>query len=111
MGATTKESEDRVAVQNPNGGRESLRIRRSVYEPVRRAILAALDTPDGLANSKLRGEVERTTPPELWAEHSPGWYTTTVKLDLEARGLLAKSGSPQHLRLTDAGRDALTEQR
>ncbi len=107
MGVKT---EERVHVRNPNTGSEALRIRRSVYDPVRLAILQALDSPDGLANAELRGEVEQRTSAELWEQHSVGWYTTSVKLDLEARELIAKSGSPQHLRLTDAGRRALSEE-
>ncbi|MEL6891660.1 MAG: hypothetical protein AAFP84_08695 [Actinomycetota bacterium] len=108
MSVTSEYDDDlRVMLRNPNTGRDDLRIRRSIYEPVRAAILAAIDGSGELANSELRSEVERRTPARLWEQHSVGWYTTSVKLDLEARGLLAKDGSPQRLFLTDAGRAEL----
>lgn len=99
--------EERVDVRNPNGGSEQLRIRRGRYEPVRRAILEAIDAADELANAQLRAAIEARTSDELWVEHSVGWYATVVKLDLEARELIATTGSPQQLRLTEAGRNAL----
>lgn len=100
-------TDDRVMLKNPNTGRDDLRILTAVYEPTRSAILGAIGEVDELPNSELRAEVERRTDPALWADNSVGWYTTSVKLDLEARGLIAKEGSPQRLSLTSAGRAAL----
>ncbi|MGI9616712.1 MAG: DUF6958 family protein [Acidimicrobiales bacterium] len=89
----------RVAIENPNTGRTDGTIARSFYDPVRQAILDAIGEADGLPFAELRAEVERRTPSELWKDASVGWYTTTVKLDLEAKGLVTKEGSPQILRL------------
>lgn len=97
-------ADERIMMQNPNTGRDDMTIRVAVYEPVRDAILAALDDAGELANAKLRDEVEARTPAELWQENSVGWYTTTVKLHLEAGGWITKSGSPQQLSLTKSGR-------
>ena len=96
------ESNDRVTVKNPNTGRDDARIRRRIYEPVREAILQAIGEAGELAFMDLRAEVERLTPSSLWENSSAGWYTTTVKLDLEARGLIERipRSSPQRLRLT-----------
>jgi hypothetical protein len=94
---------DRVTLENPNTGRTDGTIARSYYEPVRRAILDAVEEAGALPFSELRAEVERRTPTEMWENASVGWYTTTVKLDLEAKGLLTKEGSPQVLRLAVAG--------
>ena len=91
--------DDRVMMQNPNTGRDDMRISRAMYEPVRAAILDAIDEAGVLPFAELRAEVEKRTPPEMWADASVGWYTTTVKLDLEAKGLIVKEGSPQQLRL------------
>ena len=102
-------SDERIMMKNPNTGRDDLRIRVAVYEPVRDAILGAIDEAGELTNSKLRAEVEARTPAELWEENSVGWFTTTVKLHLEANGWLVKEGSPQVLTLTDAGRAELRE--
>ena len=93
------EKTERVTLENPNTGRTDGTIARSFYDPVRAAILEAIDEAGTLPLADLRAEVERRTPAELWADASVGWYTTTVKLDLEAKGLLLKEGSPQILRL------------
>lgn len=92
-------NDDRVMMQNPNTGRDDMTISRAIYEPVRTAILDAIDEAGTLPLAELRGEVEKRTPAEMWEESSVGWYTTTVKLDLEAKGLIVKEGSPQQLRL------------
>ena len=95
-------SNDRVTVKNPNTGRDDTRILRRIYEPVREAILQAVGEAGELAFKDLRAEVERLTPPSMWEKSSVGWYTTTVKLDLEARGLIERipRSRPQRLRLT-----------
>jgi Family of unknown function (DUF6958) len=93
-------TEDRVVVRNPNTGRDDGTIARALYEPVRTAILEAVAEAGTLPLSELRSEVERRTPPTMWDDASVGWYTTTVKLDLEAKGLILKEGSPQVLRVT-----------
>jgi len=100
-------AEDRIMMKNPNTGRDDMRIAVRMYEPVRDAILAAIDEAGELPKSQLIGEVEKRTPADLWKEHSVGWFTTTVKLHLEASELLSKTGSPQILSLTDAGRATL----
>ena len=51
------------------------------------------------AFADLRGETERRSSPEMWTDASVGWYATTAKLDLEARGLVARvpGSKRQHL--------------
>ena len=98
--------DDRIMMLNPNTGRDDMSIAVAIYEPVRDAILAAIDDAGELANKLLIDEVERRTPATLWENSSVAWYTTSVKLHLEATELLAKRGKPQILSLTDAGRAA-----
>lgn len=100
-------SDDRVMMLNPNTGREDRTIAAAMYEPVRAAVLTAVGNEDGLGFADLSDRVEALTDPALWESASVGWYTTTVKLDLEARGLLMRAGSPQKLHLTNEGRAAL----
>ena len=92
---------------NPNTGREDRTIAAAMYQPVRTAVLTAIGNEDGVLFSDLSDRVEALTGPALWKSASVGWYTTTVKLDLEARGLLVRTGSTQKLHLTDEGRAAL----
>jgi len=98
----------RTIMKNPNTGRDDTSIATEIYEPVRDAILAAIHEEGELANAKLSEEVGRQTPPRMWEEAKILWYVTTVKLHLEATGLLTKHSSPQVLRLTDAGRSELS---
>lgn len=91
----------RVQLRHPEPGRRAPRIDSAMYEAVRAAILAALPREgEGLAFSRLAAEVERRTPPQLWKERSIGWFTTAVKLDLEARNLVERipGAGPQRLR-------------
>ncbi len=91
---------DRVVLENPNTGTTDGTIARAYYEPVRDAILAAIAEAGTLPFADLRGEVERRTDSDMWHDASVGWYTTTVKLDLEAKGMIEREGSPQMLRLS-----------
>ncbi|HEY0486409.1 MAG TPA: hypothetical protein VGD72_09185 [Mycobacteriales bacterium] len=91
---------ERVQCRHPDPAKSGPRIDRWLYDVTRAAILdAAPLRGDGLPLSTLAGEVERRTPPGTWAAASVGWYTTVVKLDLEARGLLLRAATtgPQRL--------------
>ncbi len=79
---------ERVQTLHPDPEKSGPRIPRFKYDAVRRAILASLprDEP-GLAFASLFEAVrERLDPEELARLGSLRWHTTTVKLDLEARG-------------------------
>lgn len=91
----------RFETLHPDPDKQGTNIDRALYETVRAAILEAVGHAgdDGVGFSRLSTEVQRRTPPETWSEHSPGWYTTVVKLDLEARGLVG--------RRTQAGRQVV----
>ncbi len=102
-------AEPRIMMMNPNTGRDDMSINVSIYEPTRDAILTALVESGELPNSELVGEVSARTPKELWADNSVMWFTTTVKLHLEANEWLEKKGSPQILSITEAGRAQLAE--
>lgn len=94
----------RVMTRHPDPTKQGTRIDGAVYEAVKQAILeASKDMGEaGVAFSELPDEVARRTDPDLWTDRSVGWYTTTVKLDLEARGLIRRSNgrSPQRVHLT-----------
>ena len=95
-------TDERIAMLNPKTGEEDTRIRVAMYEPVKAAILETLAELGEVAFKDLRVEVEKRTSPELWLAASPGWCTTTVKLDLETRGLIERIPGvrPQRLRLS-----------
>ena len=93
--------EERIMTQHPEK-KKGVNIRRDKYEQVRGAIESALkeDGPQSFqalneaVNQKLAGNFDGST----------SWYYTTVKLDLEARGVIIcerKSGQPQMIRLAE----------
>jgi len=91
-----------IQTLNVNPGAGGARINAERYEAMKRALLKAVPrTATGIAFREL---------PTVVAAHLPGgklpgggsimWYVTTVKLDLEARGLLVRipGSKPQRLR-------------
>ena len=88
---------ERIMTQHP-AGKRGVNIDRDKYEQIREAILATLEKVDDLPFQKLPPAVARKLPN---FDGSVSWYTTTVKLDLEARGLIERipDSTPQRLRL------------
>ncbi|TMQ62323.1 MAG: hypothetical protein E6K78_11925 [Candidatus Eisenbacteria bacterium] len=98
----------RVVTRNVNyargGGR---RIARELYDAVKRAILNSVPRDgEGILFRDLSRAVSGRVPKALLRGRSVSWYTTTVKLDLEARGMIQRlpGRTPQRLRRTGRGR-------
>ncbi len=87
---------------NPALGKQGTRIVRWKYDLLRGAILDVIpDNAEGVAFKQLAELVERRlSAQQLKRLGSLGWYTTTVKLDLEARGEIERvpDSKPQRLR-------------
>lgn len=92
-----------VICETPTPGKKPTRIEKWKYEAVRRASLRALSESGGdLVFRELPRRVERLLRDRERAElGSIGWYTTTVKLDLEVQGEIARvpGSEPQRLAL------------
>lgn len=100
-----------VAVRNINlrgktnrSGASKTRVNEQRYEAMKRALLKAV--PRDKVGIEFRSLPE-TVRPHLPDGQLPGggslmWYVTTVKLDLEARGLLERvpGSRPQRIRRT-----------
>ena len=101
----SRRADERVEALHPDPKKKGTRISREMYEAVREAILDAVagEVP-GLRFVDLSREVERRAPKGLFENASVGWYTTTVKLDLEARGLIKRVPGVSPQRLVRAGR-------
>lgn len=81
-------------------GKQGVNISKDKYDAVKAAIIAALAERGELTFKELNTEVGRQLAGRF--EGSIGWHYTTVKLDLEARGIIERLGkSPQRIRLTD----------
>ena len=98
-----KATEDRVMTLHPTG-KKGVRIERTKYENMRHALLKVIpDRGDGVPFRELAARVEAHLDATVFSpEVSRSWYVTTVKQDLEARGLVeqVRRMKPQHLRRT-----------
>jgi hypothetical protein len=85
---------------NHTSGKGGRSIARDVYDAAKRAILESVPKGKvGITVPELLAEVSRRVPRRLFAGKSVAWYATTVKLDLEAHGLIARvpGARPQRL--------------
>jgi hypothetical protein len=91
--------EEKILTLHPEG-KAGVNISKAKYDQIRKAILGAIRAHREISFKELPGEVESRLAGGF--EGSIGWYVTTVKLDLEARGEIERvpGKSPQRLRLT-----------
>jgi hypothetical protein len=90
-----------TATKNPGKGKKGPRIDATRYELMKAAILAVVPRDaDGVTFASLPKLVEKKLAGDVFAGASIPWYATTVKLDLEARGLIERipGKAPQRLR-------------
>ena len=80
-------------------GEQGVNIDKGKYDMVRQAVEETLRAQPGITFSEMTEEVGRRIGDVF--DGSVGWYVTSVKLDLEARGVLERvdGRSPQRLRL------------
>jgi hypothetical protein len=98
--------EQRVQLLHPDPSKDAPRIDQAKYDAVRAALLQAIPADaEGVPFDELAEQVTTLLPPEsLAALGSVSWYTTAVKLDLEARGLIERvpGVQPQRVRRTQS---------
>jgi hypothetical protein len=88
---------DKIMTLHPEG-KQGSNIDKAKYDQMRAAILMVLSEREEMTFADLNAAVEQLLGDSF--EGSIGWYFTTVKLDLEARGLLERVGdSPQIIRI------------
>jgi hypothetical protein len=79
--------------------KQGVNISKAKYEIIRKAILCALETKREMTFMNLSRTVEKEVNGTF--EGSVNWYVTTVKLDLEARGIVKRvpNSRPQLVKL------------
>tara|TARA_B100000676_G_scaffold313312_1_gene393294 strand:- start:4900 stop:5250 length:351 start_codon:yes stop_codon:yes gene_type:complete len=99
--------EERVECRSPTPGRQGVRILRWKYQWVADALLAEIPaTGEGVLFRDLPGRVARHLGPErVQRLGSVNWYVTTVKQDLEARGVIRRLPVAGSQRLLQGGVD------
>ena len=98
----TQTTRGRVQTHNVNykSGKGGRSIAADIYDAAKQAILESVPKgKTGITFPELLEEVRRRVPKTLFAGKSVAWYATTVKLDLESRGLIARvpGSRPQRL--------------
>ena len=86
---------------HPEAGKQGTNIDAAKYEAMKAALLTVVPADDaGFPFQDLADAVRPHLPDELFANASVNWYVVTVKLDLEARGLIERvhGARPQCLR-------------
>lgn len=94
--------EDKIQLKHPDSTKVAPRISVTKYAAVRAAILEVVDEDQvGVSFVGLADKVAALlAPPVLQELGSVGWYTTAVKLHLEANGEIERvpGARPQRLR-------------
>ena len=95
--------QDMIVALHPDPAKQGTRVTKATYDSYRAALLQVIPAgADGVPFTALRELVLPHLPAGLSETTSPGWWTTTVKLDLEARGLIERvpGSKPQMVRRT-----------
>ncbi len=93
-----------ILTLNVTEGSGGKRIARGRYDSMKAAILESVPADAaGIPFKELPAAVGWRIDPKVFAGASIGWYAATVKLDLEARGLIERvpGAKPQRLRRAD----------
>lgn len=90
---------ERIMTLHPEG-KQGVHIEKAKYDVIKEAILKSIRQNCTIKFKDLPAAVEASLTEPF--DGSISWYTTSVKLDLEARGLIERipKRSPQELQLT-----------
>jgi hypothetical protein len=93
---------ERFLTLHPDPGKQGTNIDRDKYDLIRQAILESVRERGEITFQELTRAVRARVQDRF--EGSVTWYVTTVKLDLEARGLLQRvpGSRPQRIHLPSA---------
>ncbi len=82
-------------------GKQGVNIDKAKYDAMRNAIIETLNEQEEMTFGELNAAVGENLEGKF--DGSIGWYYTTVKLDLEARGVVERvpGSRPQRLRLVE----------
>lgn len=93
--------EEKILTLHPDEGKSGVNISKQKYDLVREVIVESLRSVDDMTFKDLTQHVHARLTGRF--DGSIPWYVTTVKLDLEARGIIARLPKtvPQRLRLVE----------
>lgn len=94
--------EDKIMTRHPERGKQGVRISKAKYDQDKEAITSTMQAKGELTFNQLTETVEKKLKGRF--DGSISWYVTTVKLDLEARGVIKRVSQPGPQRLRLAGK-------
>lgn len=92
---------EKVMTMHPEEGKAGVNIDKDKYELIREAILDLAHSQGEVAFKDLAPQIDKMVAGNF--DGSVSWYVTTVKLDLEARGLIQRvpGSKPQRIQLAE----------
>ena len=90
----------KVTVENINVPGYTTRVDATMYEAMKRAMLAALPAePPGMTQAEMREAVKEHLPEGFFPGGAKaGWWAKCVQLDLEAKGIIRRTVDVKPLR-------------
>lgn len=92
---------DKFMTMHPEGDKVGVNIDKDKYELIREAILNLVHSRGEIAFKDLAPQVGKLVSGKF--DGSVSWYVTTVKLDLEARGLIQRVPGSKPQRIQSVG--------
>ena len=91
-------TEEKITTLHPQG-KQGVNISKSKYEQIKKAIVEELQQKQAMTYKDLDITLNKKLKKNF--DGSISWYTVTVKLDLEARGIIERipGSSPHQIRL------------
>ncbi|MCA0984953.1 hypothetical protein LCL89_12995 [Halobacillus yeomjeoni] len=88
---------ERIEILHPDPTKQTTTIDKKKYEVVKDSIISTLEERESITFKELTDELSCRLKPDF--EGSIAWYCTSVKLDLEARGIVERipRSRPQRL--------------
>jgi hypothetical protein len=93
--------EEKILTLHPEEGKQGVNISRAKYEMIRQAVIDAIRSQGTITFQGLVSLVDYNLRDRF--EGSIPWYVTTVKLDLEARGVIERVRGTGEQKLTLKG--------
>lgn len=95
---------ERIRTQHPDPNKRGVHIEKAKYDAMRAAILTVTPTEDGISFTEISTRVKPLLPTDVFGPKvSVAWYCVSVKLDLEARGLIQRVPKSRPVRLIRVG--------
>jgi hypothetical protein len=88
-------ADNKITVENVNVPGRTTRVNAAMYRAMKQAMLKVLPEEEpGLTQAEIRQAVAPHLPEELYPGGAKvGWWSKTVQLDLEAKGIVVREAT------------------